>query len=128
MPRRARPLDVASQPYLVARHGCLVQVPLLPGFSRPVPLSRYLEIEESMRYVWLVIAFLVAIVSVFAGRVLGFSAVVTVGLTAITTSLAIFPFARRWMPRTSFTACAIGTVIGAGVSWLLYLGFSRLGL
>ena len=81
-----------------------------------------------MRYVWLVIALLVAVVSALVCRALRITPVIAVGLTAIATSLAIFPFARRWMPKTSFAAWAIGTVIGAGVSWLLYLGFSSLGL
>lgn len=80
-----------------------------------------------MRYVWLVIALLVAVVSTLVGRALELTPVITVGLTAVTTSLSTFPFLRRWMPKTSFAAWAIGTVIGAGVSWLLYLGFSRLG-
>lgn len=80
-----------------------------------------------MRYVWLVIAFLVAVVSVFAGRVLRLSPVATVGLAWLTSSLAMFPFMKRWMRKTSFGLWSIGTVIGLVVAWLLYLGFSRLG-
>ncbi len=78
-----------------------------------------------MRYVWLVLAFMVALISVFVGRLLRLSPAVAVGLTAVTSSLVMFPFVKRWMPKTSFTAWAIGTVIGAAIAWLLYLGFSR---
>lgn len=81
-----------------------------------------------MRYVWLLIALLVGVVTALIARALQLTPVVTVGLTAVITSLALFPFLRRWMPKTSFTAWAIGTVIGAGVSWLIYVAFSRLGL
>ena len=81
-----------------------------------------------MRYVWLLIAFLITVISVFVGRLLKLSPPVTVGITAVTSSFAMFPFTQRWMPKTSFTAWAIGTVIGAAIAGLLYLGFSRLGL
>jgi hypothetical protein len=91
-------------------------------------LLQSLEINEvEMRYVWLVLCFLVAVISVFIGRSLGLSPAANVALTGIATSLAMFPFMKRWMPKTSFGLWALATAIGAAVGWLLYLGFSRFG-
>jgi hypothetical protein len=80
-----------------------------------------------MRYVWLAFAFLVAVVGVFVGRALSLSPPASATLTGTLTILAMFPFMKRWMPKTSFGLWAITTAIGAVVTWLIYLGFSRLG-
>ncbi|MBA2704177.1 MAG: hypothetical protein H0U60_10030 [Blastocatellia bacterium] len=80
-----------------------------------------------MQYTWLVLAFLLAVISVFVGRLLRLSPPATVALAGVATSLAMFPFMKRWMPKTSFGLWAIATAIGAVAGWLLYLGFSRLG-
>ena len=77
-----------------------------------------------MRYVWLVLAFLVAMVAVVICRRLGFSQERTAILAAIPTLLVLFPFVKRWMPKTNFAYWAIGVVFAAGVSWLLYLAVS----
>ena len=80
-----------------------------------------------MRYVWLGLAFLVAVIGVFVGRLLRLSPPATVALAGIATSLAMFPFMKRWMPKTTFVLWTIATAIAAAVGWLLYLGFSRFG-
>ena len=80
-----------------------------------------------MRYVWLVLAFLVAVIGVFVGRLLRLSPPASVTLTAVLTILAMFPFMKPWMPKAKFANWAITTGLGAVVAWLLYLGFSRLG-
>lgn len=80
-----------------------------------------------MRYVWLALAFLVAVVGVFVGRALSLSRPASATLTGFLTILAMFPFMKRWMPKTTFVNWAITTAIGAAVAWLLYLGFSRFG-
>ncbi len=82
--------------------------------------------KASMQYVWLVIAFLVAVIGVFVGRLLRLSPPATVALAGVATSLAMFPFMKRWMPKTSFGLWVIATAIGAAFGWLLYLAFSRL--
>lgn len=80
-----------------------------------------------MRYVWLALAFLVAVIGVLVGRLLSLSPPTTVTLAAVSSSLVSFPFMRRWMPKVTFSLWAIATAIGAAVAWLLYLGFSRFG-
>jgi len=77
-----------------------------------------------MRYVWLALAFLVAMAAVLVCRQLGFSQETTATLAAIPTLLVLFPFVKRWMPKTNFAYWAIGVVFAAGVSWLLYLALS----
>ena len=77
-----------------------------------------------MRYVWLALAFLVAMVAVVICSRLGFSPETTATLAAIPTLLVLFPFVKRWMPKTNFAYWAIGVVFAAGVSWLLYLAVS----
>ena len=81
-----------------------------------------------MRYVWLVLTFLVAMVAVVVCRRLGFSQETTATLAAIPTLLVLFPFVKRWMPKTNFAYWAIGVVFAAGVSWLLYLAVSGVSL
>ena len=78
-----------------------------------------------MRYFWLALAFLVAVVGVFVGRGFSLSRPATAFLAGVATILALFPFMKRWMPKTTFVQHAIATAIGAVVAWLLYLGFSR---
>lgn len=80
-----------------------------------------------MRYVWLAPAFLVAVIGVLVGRVLSLSPPATVTLAGVATSFALFPFMKRWMPKTTFIQHAIAIAIGAVVAWLLYLGVSRFG-
>ena len=80
-----------------------------------------------MRYVWLVLAFLVAVISVFVGRLLRLPPPATAALAGVATSLAMFPFMKRWMPKTTFVHWAIATAIAAVFGWLLYIGFSRFG-
>ena len=52
------------------------------------------------------------------------SIVAIAALAGILTLLVLFPFVKRWMPKTRFAYWAIGVVFAAGVSWLLYLAFS----
>jgi hypothetical protein len=80
-----------------------------------------------MRYFWLALAFLVAVAGVLVGRALSLPRPVTATLTGALTILAMFPFMKPWLPKTSFSLWAITSAIGAVVAWLLYLGFSRLG-
>ena len=77
-----------------------------------------------MRYLWLALTFLVAMVAVVVCRRLGFSQETTAILAAIPTLLVLFPFVKRWTPKTKFAYWAIGVVFAAGVSWLLYLALS----
>jgi len=77
-----------------------------------------------MRYIWLALAFLVAMGAVLVCRRLGFSQEAIATLAGIPTLLVLFPFVKRWMPKTKFAYWAIGVVFAAGVSWLLYLALS----
>ena len=77
-----------------------------------------------MRYVWLALAFLVAMVAVIICRRFGFSQETTATLAGIPTLLLLFPFVKRWMPKTKFAYWAIGVVFAACISWLLYLALS----
>ena len=77
-----------------------------------------------MRYLWLALAFLVGMVAVIICRRLGFSQETTATLAGIPTLLLLFPFVKRWMPKTNFAYWAIGVGFAAGVSWLLYLALS----
>jgi phosphotransferase system glucose/maltose/N-acetylglucosamine-specific IIC component len=80
-----------------------------------------------MRYLWLVAAFLAALIGVFVCRLLGLSREATATLAAIPMFLLLFPFIKTWMPKAKFTNWAIGVVFAAAVAWLLYLGISRFG-
>ncbi len=80
-----------------------------------------------MRYVWLVLAFLVAVIGVLVGRLLGLSREVTVSLASIPMFLVMFPFMKPWMPKMKFAYWALAIAIGEVVSWLLFLAFSRFG-
>jgi len=74
-----------------------------------------------MRYVWLVLASVIgAVIGFFVGRLLGLSPPATVTLAGVATSFAMFPFMKRWMPRTKFAHWAIATGIGAAVALLLF--------
>jgi hypothetical protein len=76
-----------------------------------------------VRYIWLVLAFMVAIISVLVGLRLGFSRENTVILAIVATSLTLFPFLKRWMPKMKFLYWAFTVAIGAVVSWLLFVVF-----
>ena len=80
-----------------------------------------------MRYLWLALAFLVAVGGVLAGLRLGLSREATVTLTLIPMFLVMFPFMKQWMPKAKFAHWALLVVIGAAVTWLLFLVFSRFG-
>lgn len=80
-----------------------------------------------MRYLWLGLAIVAAVVGVVIGRVLNLSPPVTVTLAAVPAFLVLFPFMKPWMPKAKFAFWLIAAVISTAVAWLLYLGFSRFG-
>jgi len=79
-----------------------------------------------VRYIWLVLALLVAVMGVLVGRLLGLSLETTSILAAIPMFLMLFPFLKPWMPKLKFAHWALSIAIGGAVSWLLYLAFSGL--
>ena len=76
-----------------------------------------------MRYIWLALGFLVAIISVLVGLRLGFSRENTAILAIVAMSLTQYPFLKRWMPKMKFLYWAFTNAIGAAVFWLLFLVF-----
>ena len=81
-----------------------------------------------MRYVWLALAFLVTVVGVLVGRLLGLSGEATVVLATVPMFLTLFPFLKPWMPKLSFAYWALTIAIGAAVSWLLFVAFGSVHL
>jgi len=81
-----------------------------------------------MPYLWLAFAILLALIGAAVGRLLKLPQPAALTVIMVPGFLALFPFMKRWMPRARFaywvTAAAISTV----VSWLLYFGFTRLGV
>jgi uncharacterized membrane protein len=73
-----------------------------------------------MRYVWLVIAFLVAVIGVFVGRFLGLSRDATVTTTMALIFLTLYPFVKQFAPKLRFSVWVIADVIGAAVAWMLF--------
>ena len=97
-------------------------------------LSRFARLPRSldrkglfMRYLWLALAFLVAVASVLAGQLLGLSREATATLGTALTGFALFPFLKALTPKLSFLVWVIAVALGTAVTWLLYLGFSRFG-
>ena len=76
-----------------------------------------------MRYIWLALAFLVAIIGILVGLRLGFSKETTSVLATVPVLLTLYPFLKRWMPKMKFLYWALTVAIGAVVSWLLFLVF-----
>lgn len=73
-----------------------------------------------MRYLWLVLALLVAIVGVLVGRLLGLSRDATVTTAMALTFLLLFPFVKQFAPKLRFPVWVIADVIGAAVAWMLF--------
>lgn len=77
-----------------------------------------------MKYLWLVLAFLIVVVGVLAGRLLGLSLATTVTIAAVPAFLASFPFVKQRIPKVSFGLWLLAAVISTAVAWLLYFAFS----
>ena len=73
-----------------------------------------------MRYLWLGLALLVAIVVVLVGRFLKLSQEATAVIALAPTFLALFPFVKQFAPKLRFSVWVIADVIGAAVAWMLF--------
>jgi hypothetical protein len=73
-----------------------------------------------MRYLWLGLALLVAIVVVLVGRFLKLSQEATAVIALAPTFLTLFPFVKQFAPKLRFSVWVIADVIGAAVAWMLF--------
>ena len=73
-----------------------------------------------MRYLWLALALLVAIVGVLVGRLLGLSRDAMVTTAMALTFLTLFPFVKQFAPKLRFPVWVFADVIGAAVAWMLF--------
>jgi hypothetical protein len=76
-----------------------------------------------MRYLWLVLAFVVSAISVLVGRSLGLSREATATLGIAMTGLALFPFLKALTPKLKFSVWALAVAIGAAVAGVLFYVF-----
>ena len=76
-----------------------------------------------MRYLWLGLALVIALVSVLVGRFLGFSRDAIALITLVLTWLVLFPFVKPYAPKLKFSVWALTAVIGAAVGGGLFYAF-----
>lgn len=76
-----------------------------------------------MRYLWLVLVLVVAIVSVLVGRLLGLSRDAIAAISFIPTTLVLFPFMKQYAPKLTFPVWVLSTVIGGAVAGVLFYAF-----
>jgi hypothetical protein len=81
-----------------------------------------------MRYLWLVLATLLLLIGFAVGRLLELSQPAAYTVAWVPSFLALFPFMKRWMPKVKFAYWVMAAAISTVVSWLLYFGFTRLGV
>ncbi|MDX6446106.1 MAG: hypothetical protein QOH71_3180 [Blastocatellia bacterium] len=76
-----------------------------------------------MRYLWLVLAFVVALVSVLVGRSLRLSREATATAAIVPMWLAMFPFMKQYAPKLKFSVWALIAVVSAAVAGVLFYVF-----
>jgi uncharacterized membrane protein required for colicin V production len=76
-----------------------------------------------MRYLWLGLTLVVAVVSVLVGRSLGLSREATAILGTALTGFALFPFMKQYAPKLRFSVWVLTTVISAAVAGALFFVF-----
>lgn len=80
-----------------------------------------------MRYLWLALAILLLLIGLAVGRLLKLPQPVAQAVATVPSFLAMYPFAKRWMPKARFVYWVLAAAISTAVGWLLYFGFTRLG-